>query len=232
MSLFAISDLHLSLSSDKPMDKFGGWENYMSRLEENWRNAVAADDTVVIPGDVSWAMDFAAAKADFAFLDSLPGTKIVGKGNHDYWWSSLNKINTFLSDNNFNSIKILHNNHYAYGDYGICGTRGWINEKGEPADAKILTRETFRLERSIKSAVSAGLTPLVFIHYPPIYIGELNIDILQVMKSYNIERCYYGHLHGEHSHKKAILGKIDGYSMIFELISSDYLLFKPKKVVF
>ena len=127
MSLYTIADLHLSFSVDKPMDIFGGWNDYTGRLYDNWNKTVNENDMVVIPGDISWGMDFNEIKADFKFIDNLPGTKILLKGNHDYWWNSMKKMNAFISDSGFNTIKILHNNHYAYYEYGICGTRGWIN---------------------------------------------------------------------------------------------------------
>ena len=127
----------MSLGGDKPMDIFGGWDNYVERLETNWRRTVADDDTVMIPGDISWAMSLNGAVTDFTFINALPGKKIISKGNHDYWWTTMSKMEKFLDENNFSTIRILHNNHYEYNGYGICGTRGWINENGEPADAKV-----------------------------------------------------------------------------------------------
>ncbi|MCL2055075.1 MAG: metallophosphoesterase [Oscillospiraceae bacterium] len=226
--LFVIADLHLSLSVNKPMDIFGGWDDYMERLKKSWKEKVSSEDTVVIPGDISWAMNFEQARADFELLNQLPGLKIILKGNHDYWWSTVSKINKFLAENGFNSIKILHNNHYAYGEYGICGTRGWINETEEPADAKVLAREVGRLEASVSSAVKKGLTPIVFLHYPPAYGGEYNRGIMEVLHRYHVKQCFYGHLHGANSHKKALRGEHDGIN--FELIASDYVQFIPKQV--
>ncbi len=228
MSLYAIADLHLSLSVNKPMDIFGGWDNHVERLTENWNRTVSPDDTVVIPGDISWGMDLDEAKADFGYVNSLNGTKIISKGNHDYWWSTLSKLNKFLDANGFYSIKFLHNNHYVYGKYGICGTRGWINEPGESADAKVLAREAQRLETSILSALKEGLEPIVFLHYPPVYGNESNYDILDVLFKYNIKECYYGHLHGR-SHKNAVCGERDGIN--FHLISSDFVQFCPVLIV-
>ena len=140
MALFVMGDLHLSLSSDKSMDIFGGWENYVERIKENWNREVSPEDTVVVPGDISWAMSLKEAGADFRYIHELPGRKIILKGNHDYWWTTAAKMNNFLAENGFDSIFILHNNHYAYENYGICGTRGWINDDSEPADAKVLAR--------------------------------------------------------------------------------------------
>lgn len=229
MSLFAIADLHLSLSVNKPMDIFGErWVNHVEKLTYNWNETVSENDIVVIPGDISWAINFEEAKADFEYINKLNGKKIISKGNHDYWWSTLSKLNTFLEVNNFDTIKFLHNNHYQYGKYGICGTRGWINETSVPADAKVLAREAQRLEVSIQSAVNENLEPIVFLHYPPVFGNESNYDILDVMYKYNIKECYYGHLHGS-AHKYAICGEREGIN--FNLISADFVQFCPKLVM-
>lgn len=228
MSLFVIADLHLSLSVNKPMDIFGGWDNYVERLTENWQSSVAEDDTVVIPGDVSWAMNFVEAKADFDYLNKLNGRKIIIKGNHDYWWNTMSKMNRFIEENGFDTINILNNNHYSYENYGICGTRGWINETEVPADAKVLAREAQRLEMSIRSAIDDGKEPLVFLHYPPIFANDYNYDIIDVLFKYNIKKCYYGHLHGK-AHRYAVCGEYDGIN--YELIASDFVQFAPKKIM-
>lgn len=228
MALFALGDLHLSFGVNKPMDIFGGWENHAERIRENWYKNVADDDTVVIPGDISWAMNFEQALPDFRFIHELPGTKIISKGNHDYWWNTASKMNGFLSENGFDSIKILHNNAYAYEKYGICGTRGWINDNSEPADAKVLAREAGRLETSVKAAESAGLEPVVFLHYPPLYGTEYNYDILEVMYKHNVKQCFYGHVHGS-AHKYAVNGERDG--IMFTLVSGDYRQFCPYKIM-
>ncbi len=229
MSLFAIADLHLSLSVNKPMDIFGErWSNHVEKLTKNWNKTVSENDVVVIPGDISWAINFEEAKADFDYINKLNGKKIISKGNHDYWWSTLSKLNAFLADNNFDTIKFLHNNHYSYEEYAICGTRGWINETSVSADAKVLAREAQRLEASIKSALSENLEPIVFLHYPPVFGNESNYDILDVMYKYNIKECYYGHLHGK-AHKYAICGEREGIN--FNLIAADFVQFTPKKVL-
>ena len=224
-----MGDLHLSLSSDKSMDIFGGWENYVERIKDNWNREVSPEDTVVVPGDISWAMSLKEAEADFRFIHELPGRKIILKGNHDYWWTTAAKMNNFLAENGFDSIFILHNNHYAYENYGICGTRGWINDDTEPADAKVLAREANRLEASISSAESAGLEPLVFLHYPPLYGNEYNPDLLEVMYRHNIKRCWYGHIHGRKGHQNAVNGERDG--IVFQLVSADYVQFCPVKIM-
>ena len=230
MSLYCISDPHLSFSCDKPMDIFGDrWQDYVAKLEKNWKENVGQEDIVVLPGDISWAMNLEDALEDFRFINSLPGRqKIILKGNHDYWWSTLSKLNAFLAENNFDTIKFLHNNHYSYENYGICGTRGWINETSVPADAKVLAREAQRLEVSIKSALNENLEPIVFLHYPPVFGNESNYDILDVMYKYNVKECYYGHLHGN-AHKYAICGEREGIN--FNLIAADFVQFCPKKVL-
>jgi predicted phosphohydrolase len=209
------------------MDIFNGWDNYTERLTYNWNLNVTSDDTIVLPGDFSWAMNFDEAKADFDYLNKLNGRKILLKGNHDYWWTTLSKMNRFLSENNFDTISILHNNHFQYEQYGICGTRGWINENGNTADAKVLAREAQRLEVSIKSALNAGLVPIVFLHYPPVYADNCNYNILDILFRYNIKECYYGHIHGK-SCDYAINGERDGIT--YRLVSSDYAQFSPVKI--
>lgn len=230
MSLYVIGDLHLCFCNpSKTMSIFAGWENYQERIKSNWLETVNDNDTVVLAGDISWGMTREEAQPDFRFINELPGQKIILKGNHDYWWGTIKKIEDFLSAEGFDTIKILHNNHYAYGSYGICGTRGWVNMNGETQDEKVLKREVQRLETSIKSAVSAGLEPLVFMHYPPIFATSFNYDILEILYRYNIKECYYGHVHGRSAHELAIKNTYDGIN--FHLISGDYIQFKPEKVV-
>ncbi|MBQ8514893.1 MAG: metallophosphoesterase [Ruminococcus sp.] len=229
MSLFVIGDLHLSLGvPNKPMDIFGGWKDYQQLLEEKWLENVKAEDTVVLAGDLSWGMTLQQSDADFAFVHKLPGQKILLKGNHDYWWNSLKKMEGFFQEKGYDTLHILHNNHYVYEGYGICGTRGWVNMPGEAAEAKVLAREVQRLEVSIQSAVKEGLTPIVFLHYPPIYGNSYNYDILEVLHKYEIRSCYYGHVHGK-GHAHAFQGLYEETRM--EMISSDYLHFSPKKIL-
>lgn len=229
MRLFTIGDLHLSFGvPEKPMDIFGGWKDYQTLLEQSWREKITEEDTVVLAGDFSWGMNLQQAEADFAFVQKLPGKKILLKGNHDYWWTSLKKMEDFFTAHGFDSLHILHNNHYAFGQCGICGTRGWVSMQGEAADAKILAREVQRLQVSIQSAVSAGLEPIVFLHYPPIYGSSMNYDILEVLHQYQIKQCYYGHVHGK-GHCNAFQGRYEETEM--HLISSDYLQFVPELVM-
>lgn len=224
MALFVIGDLHLSFSCDKPMDVFKGWDNYVERIEKNWRKLVSKDDTVVVPGDISWAMSLPEATKDFEFIESLPGRKIIMKGNHDYWWTTMKKMEDYLSANGFDSIHILHNNCFRYENTGICGTRGWINEKGEQAEKKVLLREAQRLSMSIESALKQNLKPMVFLHYPPIYYGDRNEEILAILEKYNISECFYGHIHGKGG-SYAINGNVDG--RYYRLVASDFLQFVP-----
>lgn len=230
MSLYVIGDLHLCFSNpSKTMNIFAGWENYQERIKANWLETVREDDTVVIAGDISWGMTLQQSQPDFRFVNELTGQKIILKGNHDYWWGTVRKTEEFLSAEGFDTIKILHNNHYEYGRYGICGTRGWVNMPDEAQDEKILKREVQRLETSIKSAVDTGLEPLVFMHYPPIFATNFNYDILEILYRYNIKECYYGHIHGRSAHGLCIKNTYDGIN--FHLISGDYIQFKPEKVL-
>lgn len=224
MSLFTIGDLHLSIGINKPMDIFSGWEDYMNKLEQNWNCSVKDEDTVVIPGDISWAMSLDDALQDFSFLNELPGEKIILKGNHDYWWSTLTKMNGFLSQHGLNKISILHNNAYRAGRFCICGSRGWFYDNTCESDKKILLREAGRLETSVRAAEDTGLEPVAFLHYPPIY-GEFYCEeIMDVLTRHKIKRCFYGHLHGK-STSTAFNGRQDG--ILFRLISADSLRFSP-----
>jgi predicted phosphohydrolase len=228
MSLFVIGDLHLSFGTNKPMDIFSGWDNYIEKLIYNWDYLVNEDDTIVIAGDVSWAMTLEEAKADFDFINKLKGKKIILKGNHDYWFSTKTKVEEFLAENGFDTIKILFNNAYEYEDHAICGTRGWINEKGQTADKKVLNREKGRLETSIKEGLKTKKEPIVFLHYPPIFGTEVCEEMLEVLHKYKIKKVYYGHIHGVSS-KFAVNGVRDGIE--YMLISCDYTQFNPVKIL-
>ncbi|MCL2086609.1 MAG: metallophosphoesterase [Oscillospiraceae bacterium] len=230
MALFAIGDLHLSFGCDKPMDKFYGWSNYIERLLVNWNALVNDDDTVVIVGDVSWGMTLHQAYEDFLFInDELKGKKIIIKGNHDYWWTTAAKMNSFLQQNQLDNIQILSNNSYQVDGVMICGSRGWINETQEEFDKKILAREAGRLEMSLKDALKHKKDEelLVFLHYPPIYAQEKNYYILEVLEKYNIKHCYYAHIHGVGAHK-AFTGESGGIT--FHAVSADLIEFTPKYI--
>lgn len=224
MALYVIGDLHLSLSGNKSMDIFSGWHDYVQRIETNWRAKVRPEDTVVLAGDTSWGMSFAEAAADFAFIDALPGQKIILKGNHDYWWATLNKMNNFFAENGWNTLHILHNNYYLAEGVCICGSRGWLFDQGEPADQKVIAREAGRLEASILSAAHRPEEKVVFLHYPPVYGEQLSPEMVDVLLKYGIRRCYYGHIHGSGC-GYALNGEYMGID--FRLISADHIRFDP-----
>lgn len=229
MSVFAIADLHLSLGTDKPMDIFSGWSDYVERLEKNWRKLITDNDTVVIAGDISWAMKLEECDKDFAFLNSLPGKKLLIKGNHDYWWATKKKIDEYLAQKGFDTISIIFNNAYVADNIAICGTRGWNYESSGEKDMRILNREVGRLVTSINEAKKSGLEPVVFLHYPPVYDTIVCREIIDALKSNGIKRCYYGHLHGAATHKHAYTGDFEGIKL--NLISCDYTGFYPVPVV-
>ena len=228
MALYAIGDLHLSLSADKPMDIFGGsWVGYLDKLREGL-SVIRPEDTTVLLGDLSWALDLSEAKADFAFINEIPGRKIILKGNHDYWWNTATKFYKFCGENGFSDLFILNNNHYEYDGYAICGTRGWFfeEEHGSEHDEKVFKRELLRLEASLQSA--GELPKMVFLHYPPKYKGYECKEILQLLERYDVRSCFYGHLHGP-SHALAMEGIWDGVD--FHLVAADKLNFQPYKVL-
>jgi predicted phosphohydrolase len=228
MALYAIGDLHLCLGAAKPMDVFGGaWVGYMDKLREGL-SVIQPEDTTVLLGDLSWALDLAGAKEDFAFIDEIPGRKIILKGNHDYWWSTASKFYKFCTEQGFANQWILNNNHYEYDGYAICGTRGWFFEEDRSGehDEKVFKRELLRLEASLKSA--GDLPKLVFLHYPPRYKGYECQEILQLLQQYDVRRCFYGHLHGA-SHGLAQEGLWDGVD--FKLVAADKLNFRPYLVL-
>ena len=228
MALYAIGDLHLCLGAPKPMDIFGGaWVGYMEKLREGC-SEITPDDTTVLLGDLSWALDLENAAADFSWINEIPGRKIILKGNHDYWWSTAAKFYRFCERNGFSNQWILNNNHYEYNDYAICGTRGWFyeEERSGEHDEKVFRRELMRLEASLKSA--GDRQKIVFLHYPPKYKGYECPEIIDLMKYYNVRQCFYGHLHGA-SHGLAMEGLWDGIE--YHLVSADKLGFEPFMVI-
>ncbi len=225
MAIYAIADLHLSLGTNKPMDVFSGWDNYVERLKNNWCKIVNEEDTVVIAGDISWAMKLEETETDFRFIHSLPGKKLLIKGNHDYWFSTMNKMNNYLFEKEFDSIRIIHNSFEAVGELGICGTRGWVYNGTDCESEKIVKREANRLKVSIEEAIKAGKEPLVFLHYPPVYDIYVCDEIMEILKQFDIKDCFFGHIHGKEASKKVILGDYEGIKM--RLIACDYLDFMP-----
>lgn len=242
MSLFVIGDTHLSLSTEKPMDIFGSrWSGYVEKLEHEWKSVVTDKDTVVVAGDISWAMTTAEAKADFDFLESLPGQKIILKGNHDFWWQTMSKLSLFTEENGYKTIRFLHNNAYVCEDFVICGSRGWYSDdknvtvKGADAE-KIIAREVARLSISFNEGkkLSAAAEEsdgkkreiLAFLHFPPIFKGYMCDEIIAELYKNGVERCFFGHIHGNYETPQ----KIEYADIEFRLISADYLCFRPYKI--
>lgn len=228
MALYAIGDTHLSISTNKPMDIFGkAWENHTQKLLEGF-SRLTGEDVTVICGDLSWGMDLEECLEDFLFIHCLPGKKIILKGNHDYWWSTASKARGFFEKNGIDSIEILHNNCFFYGDAAICGTRGWFYEEetGSEHDKKILARELGRLETSLKAA--GEREKYVFLHYPPKFGGYECTEILELFERYGVRMCFSGHIHGR-SLKNIFEGSYAGVE--YRTVSADYLGFRPETVL-
>ncbi len=229
MAIYAISDLHLPLGVDKPMDVFGKtWENYVYRLKENWQNLICDDDCVVLPGDFCWAIDLEEAKKDFDFLNSLPGIKVLLKGNHDYWWDTLAKVEKFIDLHDYKNMRFIQNNCIAFDEYAICGTRFWqspVFENLSAQDTKIYQRELGRVEMSLQYAQSMNLKEILFFsHYPPIYDGVADDNFAALIKKYGVRDVYYGHLHTVPANFKRNQ-TVDGIS--YHLISCNCIGFSP-----
>ena len=228
MALYAIGDLHLSFGSDKPMDIFGPrWDGYVEKLRRGFER-LGAEDCCVICGDLSWAMSLEGAREDFLFIDSLPGRKIILKGNHDYWWSTASKAMKMFETWGIGTIGILHNNCCSYGDVAICGTRGWFYEEetGSQHDRKIMLREIGRLETSLKAAGERD--KYVFLHYPPKYGDYECPEILELLSRYSAKLCCTGHIHGPGLRRifEGRLGQTE-----FKTVSGDYVDFIPQKIL-
>ena len=228
MALYAIGDLHLCLGAPKPMDIFGGaWVGYMEKLRQGMQ-VLTEEDTLVLMGDLSWALDLESAKADFAWIAALPGRKIILKGNHDYWWSTAAKFTRFCQENGFENLFLLNNNCYFYENIAICGTRGWFyeEERSGQHDEKVFRRELGRLEASLKAAEEQE--KLVFLHYPPRYKGYECPEILALLERYGVRRCFYGHLHGGSRSlaREGLWSNID-----YRLLSADQLDFRPMQIL-
>lgn len=232
MSTYTIGDLHLSFHEDKPMSIFGeNWQGHEDKIKQDWINKVKENDLVVIPGDFSWSTYLKDTYRDFKYLNSLPGKKLLLKGNHDYWWTTLTSMRAFLKENNFENIDFIYNTAYEFENYIIAGTRGWSqNDEGD--NKKLLKREIARLELSLQEAVKLNKDKnkeiIVFLHYPPLTTANAEINgFVEIMQEYSVKRCYYGHLHSI-SIKEAVEGNY--YGIDFKLVSADSLNFQLLKI--
>lgn len=235
MSIFAIGDLHLSFNENKPMSIFGdNWEGHEKKIKQNWTKHITEKDYVLLPGDFSWSMYLKNCYADFEYLNELPGKKLLLKGNHDYWWTTLNKMRNYIKENEFQNIDFIYNNSYECENYIISGTRGWVQSK-EEEDKRLVNRELIRLELSIQEGINkfGEEKPIIIcMHYPPItnYNTQNNIQspFIQLMKKYNVQKCIYGHLHSI-AINEAIQGNIEGIEI--KLVSADALNFEVAKII-
>ena len=234
MSIYVIGDLHLSFSEDKPMDIFGdNWSGHEEKIKKDWIEKVTDNDLVILPGDFSWSMKLEDTEKDFEYINNLPGKKLLLKGNHDYWWNTITKMRKFLKDKNFQNIDFIYNQGFEFDNYIISGTRGWSLLE-EDKDEKVLNRELARLEASIKDGLEkAGDNKeiIVFMHYPPIsntrILNHEEAQFVEIMKKYNVKKCFYGHLHGA-SIREAFEGEFEGIE--FKLVSADGLNLKLYKI--
>lgn len=227
MAVYALSDLHLTFQAKKPMDVFGaGWENYEQKIFDNWHKTVKDTDEILIPGDISWGMYLNECREDFKFINSLPGIKYISKGNHDYWWETVTKMNGFLKENEFNTIKFVYNSAFETEEFLVCATKGFDKE----TEARLKERELIRLENSLIAGKKLeSLKPVaVMLHYPPFYKnGEKIEEIFDLLKAYNVHTCLYGHIHSK-NHSCPVNDEID--RIVFKLVSADRVNFCPIRV--
>jgi predicted phosphohydrolase len=229
-NLYAIADTHLTFGSEKSMEQYKGWESWITKLRENWHQCVRQDDTVVIAGDIAWAMKIEDEIEVFEFLNSLPGKKILIKGNHDLWWKNIGKMHRMFSEFPSYSLNFLKNNSFVFGNVAICGCTG-VDMTLTNQSEKINNRNITRLENSLKSADSS-LEPIVFFHFPPLmYVNgrlEMCEEIVQMLRKYGVKRCFYGHMHGDDI-RFAYNGVYD--SVEYRLAAADFVQFMPILVV-
>ena len=239
MSLFVMADLHLSSDGSKSMEIFGPrWKDYMNKIRKNWCAVIEPDDTVIIPGDISWSLKLEDALNDLLFLESLPGKKLIGKGNHDFWWSTASKMHAMMEKHAISSIDILYNNAYLLENCIVCGTRGWFVEEsqqhtvGEVDYLRIVNREVVRLKLSLDEAVKlqkdmpTPLPILVFLHFPPVWNGFVCREIVDILHEYGIKSCYFGHIHGAYYAPRCF----DFEGIEFVLCAADALNFSPMPI--
>lgn len=238
MSVFVISDLHLSINNPaKSMGVFGNrWRDYETKIETNWRKLVTDNDTVIIPGDISWGSSLQDSLSDLRFLDSLPGKKIISKGNHDFWWSTVSKLKTFFEEHSLTSLNILNNNAFSVENYIVTGTRGWFLDPSsqitaQPTDyAKIVNREAMRLRLALAEAEKLRTDSqneiLVFFHFPPLWKDFCDETTFDTLLEFNVRKCYFGHIHGVYN----IPEKYEYRGITLSMISADYLNFVPKLI--
>lgn len=237
MALYTLADLHLSCSVDKPMDKFGSrWTDHTAKIRRRWTALITDNDTVVVPGDISWGMNLEEAAEDFRFIESLPGKKLLGKGNHDFWWTSASKMKKFLADIDVSSVEFLHNNAHTAGGFLISGSRGWFIEEKQQNMIfstdydKLVNREVMRLELSLMEAeklrTDRNEEILVFLHFPPVFGDFVCRPLIDIMKKYGVKRCFFGHIHGKYNLPRETV--YDGITL--SLISADFLDFVPQRV--
>ena len=226
--IYGIGDLHLDNTKTKPMDIFGSlWINHEEKIFSNWKKVVSNEDVVLIPGDISWAMNIEEAYFDLKKIDLLPGKKVITKGNHDYWWESKRKLNSL----ELKSIFFLQNESFDFNKVSISGTRGWISKDSEGFDShdeKIFSRELNRLNLSLSQKKENIDKRIVMLHYPPFNMDLTPNEFVSLMKEKKVDLCIYGHLHGE-GHRYVVEGLIEGIE--FLCVSSDYLNFCPKKLM-
>ena len=237
MSLFVMADLHLSSDRSKSMDVFGSrWQDYMEKIQKNWKAVVSDSDTVIVPGDISWSLKLENSLEDFRFLDALPGKKLIGKGNHDFWWSTQSKLNAFWQQNGIASIDLLYNNAHRFENCIVSGTRGWFVEEGQQntvgtvEHAKIVNREAIRLRLSLEEATRLrgedDLPIIVFLHFPPVWNDFVCREIVDILHEFEIKTCYFGHIHGAYYAPRT--RSFEGID--FTICSADYLNFTPMPV--
>ena len=237
MSVFVIADLHLDiLTNEKSMEIFGNrWQGYIEKIQKKWKRVITDNDTVIVPGDISWALSLEDALVDLKWIDSLPGNKLIMKGNHDFWWTTLSKMKRFFQENSIQTIDFLYNNAFEVEDYIVAGSRGWFVDKAvQPCSSvnadyeKIVNREVIRLRLSLdeakKLSAQTAKEIIAFFHFPPVWSDFECKEILEVLREYNVSRCYFGHIHGCYLTD----GLLKWENIEFRMVSADFLDFLPQ----